>query len=201
MAAATLPPELVRAFVIAAHGDLPKVRALLADHPALLEAANEWRPGDTETALQAASHVGDAAIARFLLSRGAPIDICTAAMLGHRGPVEYMLEENPAAIRARGAHGIPLLAHAAWSGDAALVAALAARGASEGMDAALNNAVSRGHLPLAAWLLEHGRADPHWTNYQGKTALMIARERQDAEMVTLLERAGAGTENTAAGGR
>jgi ankyrin repeat protein len=195
---APLTPELVRAFVIAAHGDLPTVRAMLAEHPALLTAANEWQPGDTETALQAAAHVGDAAIARFLLSQGAPIDICTAAMLGHRRPVEYLLDEDPDLIRARGAHGIPLLAHAAWSGDRALVAALAARGASEGMDAALSHAVG-GALDLAAWLLEHG-ADPHWKNYLGKTALMIARERQDAEMGGLLERTGARMENLAARG-
>ena len=200
MPEAPLTKDLVRAFVIAAHGDLPKVRLMLADHPALLTAASEWQPGESETALQAAAHVGDAAIARFLLSHGAPIDICTAAMLGHRRPVEYLLEEDPALIHARGAHGISVLAHAAWSGDVALVAALVARGARDGMDQALSHAVSRGYLDLAAWLLEHGRADPHWKNYQGKTALMIARERQDAEMADLLERGGARMENLAARG-
>ena len=200
MPEAPLTEDLVRAFVIAAHGDLPKVRVMLADHPALLTAANEWQPGDSETALQAAAHVGDAAIARFLLSHGAPIDICTAAMLGHRRPVEYLLEEDPALIHARGAHGISVLAHAAWSGDVALVAALVARGARDGMDQALSHAVSRGYLDLAAWLLEHGQADPHWKNYQGKTALMIAREHQDAEMADLLERGGARMENLAARG-
>jgi ankyrin repeat protein len=180
MVGGTLTPELVRAFVIAAHGDLPKVRAMLAEHPALLNAANEWQPGDTETALQAAAHVGDAAVARFLLAQGAPMDICTAAMLGQRMAVEYLLGEDPDRIHARGAHGIPLLAHAALSGNAALVAGLVRRGATEGMD---------------AWLLEHGRPDPSWKNYQGKTALMIARERQDAEMAALLERFGAEAKN------
>jgi ankyrin repeat protein len=195
MVGGTLTPELVRAFVIAAHGDLPKVRAMLAEHPALLNAANEWRPGDTETALQAAAHVGEAAVARFLLAQGAPMDICTAAMLGQRMAVEYLLGEDPDRILARGAHGIPLLAHAALSGNAALVAGLVRRGATEGMDAALSNAVGGGHLALAAWLLEHGRPDPSWKNYQGKTALMIARERQDAEMAALLERFSAEAKN------
>ena len=188
----TLPPEMVRAFVIAGHGDLPAVRSMLAAHPELLNAANEWQPGDTETALQAAAHVGDAGVARFLLAQGAPMDICTAAMLGQRMAVEYLLDEDPDRIHARGAHGIPLLAHAALGGNVELISGLIRRGATEGMDAALSNAVARGHLVLANWLLEHGRPDPSWKNYQGKTALMIARERQDAEMAALLERFGAG---------
>jgi ankyrin repeat protein len=192
MAVETLSPELVREFVIAAHGDLPKVRAMLAEHPSLLTAANEWQPGDTETALQAAAHAGDAAVARYLLAQGAPVDICALAMLGQRAAVEYLLGEDPARIRARGAHGIPLLPHAALSGNVDLVARLVARGATEGMDAALSNAVSRGHFALAEWLLAHGRPDLQWKNYQGKTALMIAHERQDAEMAALLERFGAG---------
>jgi ankyrin repeat protein len=188
----TVTPELVRAFVIAGHGDLPTVRSMLAGHPDLLNAANEWQPGDTETALQAAAHTGDAAIARFLLAQGAPMDICTAAMLGQRLAVEYLLGEDPNRIRAQGAHGIPLLAHAALSGNVELVAGLVRGGATEGMDAALSNAAAGGHLALAAWLLEYGRPDLSWKNYQGKTALMIARERQDAEMAALLERFGAG---------
>jgi ankyrin repeat protein len=187
----TLTPELVREFVIAAHGDRAKVTRMLSSHPGLLNAANEWRPGDTETALQAAAHVGDAAIARYLLSQGAPMDICTTAMLGQRLAVEYMLGEDPDRIHARGAHGIPLLAHAALSGNVELVSGLVRRGATDGMDAALSNAAARGHLALAAWLLESGRPDPSWKNYQGKTALMIARERQDGEMAALLERSGA----------
>ncbi|HEY6102811.1 MAG TPA: ankyrin repeat domain-containing protein [bacterium] len=193
MTVGTLPPEMVRAFVIAGHGDLPTVRSMLAMHPELLNAANEWQPGDTETALQAAAHVGDAAVARFLLAQGAPMDICTAAMLGQRMAVEYLLDEDPSRIHARGAHGIPLLVHAALSGNVELASGLVRRGVTEGMDAALSNAVSGGHLALAAWLLESGRPDLTWKNYQGKTALMIARERQDAEMAALLERSGAGT--------
>ena len=73
-----------------------------------------------------------------------------------------------------------------------LVALLVERGATDGMDGSLSNAVSRGHLAAAVWLLEHGRPDPDWKNYQGKTALMIAHERQDSEMAALLERHGAG---------
>ncbi|HET8678747.1 MAG TPA: ankyrin repeat domain-containing protein, partial [bacterium] len=69
--------ELVRDFVIAGHGDLKKVKAMLAQHPDLLNATYEWKPGDHETAIQAAAHVGNAAVAEHLLSRGAPLEICT----------------------------------------------------------------------------------------------------------------------------
>ncbi|HQZ70975.1 MAG TPA: hypothetical protein PK826_06595, partial [Anaerolineae bacterium] len=53
-----LDPETVRAFVIAGHGNLETVQTMLAETPALRDAAHEWRPGDTETALAGAAHVG-----------------------------------------------------------------------------------------------------------------------------------------------
>ena len=81
---ALLPVDLVRKFVIAGHGDLDKVKALLAETPQLLQAAYPWQENDTETALQGAAQVGNVAVAEFLLSQGAPLDICTAAMLGER---------------------------------------------------------------------------------------------------------------------
>jgi hypothetical protein len=77
-----LSPEWVREFVIAGHGDLAKVQAMLSETPSLLNAAHEWKPGDTETAIQGASHVGNAAIAEYLLAWNAPLAIYTAAMLG-----------------------------------------------------------------------------------------------------------------------
>src|SRR4051794_32277203 len=74
--------DQIREFVIAGHGNLEKVKQMLAIHPELLNIANVWRPGDTETALQGAAHVGNREIAEYLLSLGAPMDICCAAMLG-----------------------------------------------------------------------------------------------------------------------
>src|SRR4051812_25697281 len=64
--------DQIREFVIAGHGNLEKVKQMLAIHPELLNIANVWRPGDTETALQGASHVGNREIAEYLLSLGAP---------------------------------------------------------------------------------------------------------------------------------
>ncbi|MCU0491926.1 MAG: ankyrin repeat domain-containing protein [Chloroflexaceae bacterium] len=179
--------EDVRAFVLAGHGSLEKVQQMLADQPALLCMRYEWKPGDTETALEGASHVGNRAIAEFLLSQGETLTICTAAMLGQVSDVERLLHEDPARIQARGAHGIPLMSHAAWSGSVELAQLLVARGASEGMSSALSNAVSRGHLELARWLLEHTSPDLAWKNFQEKTALEIATERGDEAMMALLK--------------
>ena len=111
----TLTQEKVREFVIAGHGDFEKVKLLLAESPELLNAAFPWSETDRETALQAAVQVGSAAIAEFLLTQGAPLDICTAAMLGRKADVTHFLDENPESIHAVGAHGIPLLTLAAWN--------------------------------------------------------------------------------------
>jgi ankyrin repeat protein len=187
------PPSLetVREFVIAGHFNLPKVQQMLAEQPALLNLAHEWKPGDRETALQGAAHVGQRGIAEYLLGQGSPLEICTAAMLGRGEAVERFLTDDPELIHATGAHGISLLAHAALSGQVALVALLAGRGASAGREAAsqaLNNAVRGGHTDLARWLLEHAQPDLAWTDFQGKTSLETAQQQGQAEMVALLEK-------------
>jgi len=186
-----LSPELIREFVIAGHWNLPKVKEMLAEHPGLLNVANEWAPGDRETAIQAAAHAGSAHVAEFLLSQGAPLEICTAASLGRKETVEQMLRADPGLITARGAHGIPLLAHAAFSGDAGLLEMLAQHGAGEGASMALSNAVSQGHLALVRWLLAHGQPDLTWKNYQEKTALQLAEEGKREEIAALLRAQGA----------
>ena len=178
--------EEIREFVIAGHGDLARVQELLAANPALLEEAHEWGPGDTETALQGAAHVGNAPIAEYLLAQGAPSDICTAAMLGRRDDVRRMLEGRPESAQATGAHGIPLLAHAAFSGDTELVSELYERGARNGAEMALNNAIGRGHTQLARWLLEHSSPDLSWQDFRGQTALDVAVSSGADEIAQLL---------------
>ncbi len=171
----------VREFVTAAHGDLPKLQALLAENPALVNARyEEWN----ETALEAASHMGRRQIAEYLLSQGAPLTICTAAMLGRAGQVADFLAADPTQTQAQGAHGIPVLFHAAISGDTSIAEMLVAQG-STGLDAALQGAVGWGLHEMAHWLLDHG-ADPNVPNYEGKTALKVALEGGDEQLATLL---------------
>jgi ankyrin repeat protein len=185
-----LDVDMVREFVIAGHFNLPRVQEMLAAEPRLLNAANEWGPGDRETAIQGAAHTGQSAIAEYLLAQGAPLELCTAAMLGRRDEVEAMLDAG-AAITSRGAHGIPLLSHAAFSGDAGLVADLHARGAREGASLALANAVSAGHASIVTWLLDHTDADPAWRNWQDKTALDVAQENGHDKIAGILRAHGA----------
>lgn len=171
-----LSSDVVREFVIAGHFNLLRVQQMLAAEPRLLNAANEWGPGDRETAIQGAAHTGQRTIVEYLLAQGASLELCTAAMLGRRDEVEAMLDADNTAISSRGAHGIPLLSHAAFSGEVDFVADLYARGALEGASLALANAVSAGYAPLVTWLLENSDADPAWRNWQDKTALDVALE-------------------------
>ena len=139
-----LDSQLLRDFVIAGHGNLAKVKELLADHPELLDMPYSWSETDMETAIQGAAQVGNVAVAEYLLGKGAPLSICTAAMLGRTREIEGILSEHPEKIHERGAHEIPLLAHAALSGKPELVKMLFQHGANEGSSFAMHNAASRG---------------------------------------------------------
>ncbi len=186
-----LTTEQIRDFVIAAHGNLPRVREMLTEYPDLLNARHQWAENDSETAIQAAAQVGSAAVVEHLLARGAPLEICTAAMLGRKDAVERMLAEDPALIKATGAHGIPLMPHAALSNNLELAKMLYARGARGSLPLALANAVMKGHIKMARWLIEIGQPDFTWKSFEGKSLLTIAGETRNEEMLTLLREHGA----------
>ncbi|MFN8414616.1 MAG: hypothetical protein U0Z26_19720 [Anaerolineales bacterium] len=108
--------KLVEEFVGVSHGNFERVKELLAQEPALVNATWDWGGGDFETALGAASHMGNKAIANFLLENGARIDIFAAAMLGKLEIVKAALSLYPDAIDIPGPHGIPLIDHAEAGG-------------------------------------------------------------------------------------
>jgi hypothetical protein len=114
-----LESSLVQQFVGNAHGDLDRVKDLLAQEPALINACWDWGGGDFETALGAASHMGKRDIAEFLIENGARLDFFAAAMLGKLNIIKAMLEVFPDAIQTPGPHGIPLIAHAKAGGEEA----------------------------------------------------------------------------------
>ena len=119
-----LKPELVKEFVIAAHVDLDKTKALLTETPALLNATWDWGAGDFEMAIGGAGHMGRRDIALFLISQGGRFDLFVAAMLGRLDVVKPMLAAFPHLANSRGPHGIPLMVHAQKGGqDASEVAA------------------------------------------------------------------------------
>ncbi len=181
MAQDPLTQEQIRNFVMPAHGNLEIVKQLLAAEPRLL---NEKYEEFDETALEAASHVGNRPIVDFLLAQGAPMNLYTAAMLGLKDVVAAYLDESPEQVNGNGVHGISLLYHAALSGNVALVEMLVERGNTQDPDMPLLGAVGYGRFEMAKWLLSRG-ADTTATNFQNKTALQIAQDRQHEALIAL----------------
>ena len=112
-----LEANLVQEFVTKAHSDLDRVKELLDQTPALVNAVWDWGAGDFETALGGAAHMGRKDIANYLLEHGARIDLFAAAMLGKLNIVKVTLEAYPEAINTPGPHGIPLIRHAEMGGE------------------------------------------------------------------------------------
>jgi len=109
----------VKRFVIAGHGNLAAVKAMLAEEPKLINGAIDWGNGDFETALGGASHMGRGDIAEFLLEHNARMDIFAATMLGKLDIVKAAVAAFPNIVHAPGPHGIPLIVHAEKGGPAA----------------------------------------------------------------------------------
>jgi ankyrin repeat protein len=181
-----LTAEQIRDFIVAAHGNLPRVREMLTLHPKLLNARHYWTDTDSETAIQAAAQTGSMPVVEYLLARGAPLEITTAAFLGRKADVERMLKADPSLINATGAHGIPLMPHAAMSGNVDLAKMLYERGATSSLSHALGNAVMHGDARMARWLIESTKPDLTWKSYEGKGLLTIAKETGKKEMLDLL---------------
>ena len=186
-------PALLAEFVIAAHGDLDRVQILLGQNPDLLNVP--W-PRFDETALMAAAHMGRRDIAEYLLAAGAPLTVCCAAMLGEEAEVAAFLAADPALANAQGAHGIPIMFHAAMSGNVRLTDLLLAHGGGDGIDDALHGAIMYGHTEMVAWLLDHGVQNVDALDFQGKTPLRAAMERDYSTIADLLRQRG-GTEGAA----
>ena len=178
---------LVKPFVLAAHGDLEKVKAYYAEHPAVLNLPlAEF--GD-ETALMAASHTGRREIAEFLLSQGAPLTICCAAMLGRLADVKAFVEADPSQANAKGAHSITLMFHAMFSGRSAIGEYLLSKGGGEGMNHALFSAISSGQLAMVEWVLA-GATDVNTQNFNKKTPLRVALDLRRDDIAEAIRKHG-----------
>jgi len=112
-------PELVREMVTVAHFDLNRVKELCEARPSLAEASWDWGFGDHESALGAASHMGNRPIAEYLISKGARVSIFSAAMFGELDVVKGFITAHPGVQRTHGPHSISLLAHARMGGEKA----------------------------------------------------------------------------------
>ena len=190
-------------FLAARAGLLDHVKRLLDEYPHLISAADSGG----RTALQRAVVVsgptaeGDA-IAEFLVSRGAQIDIFTACVFGLTDRVESLLKSDPALVKARCSGGTPL--HWAVrpqrnSGEAKKICALlldagaqieAADLKEHGMSALHHAAEWSNDVALAELLLSRG-ADLDDKCNNGLTALDYANEHKRVEMSEFLRRRGA----------
>jgi uncharacterized protein len=192
-----ITPEFMREYIIAAHFNLDKVKEVLVAHPELLNVGYEWSPGDVEDALAAAAHVGNTAIATYVMMQGAPLTPCAAAMLGYTERLREFLIADPSVATAKGAHGIPILFHAAYSGNTDLADLLVAHGGGEGAAFAMHAAISAGQLNMLHWLLAHGgAAEVNVLNYEKKTPLAKALEAGQENLADVLREAG-GVESVA----
>jgi ankyrin repeat protein len=181
-----LSQNLINDFVIAAHHDFPKVQEMLAEEPALLNESAEW----LETAVQAASHVNRPDIIAFLLNRGAPLDICTAAVLGMEDDVSSLLIEFPDLVEATGAHNLPVVYFPAIAGHLDILNLLVTAGADvsagDGGNTALHGAVAFDQVNIVRWLLAND-ANPYARDYEGRLPIDLANEQGNATIIALLE--------------
>jgi ankyrin repeat protein len=182
--------ETINQFVGAAHGDFATVQALADEYPDVITANATWN----ETALGAASQMGNRPILEFLLDRGVELDVFAAAALGLTDRVVAFLEADPSLIRARGVHGYPILWFPVVAGHREVAAALLARGADvnagAGGNTALHAAAGFGWPEIAVLLLDHG-ADVAAKDYEGKTPLATAVKNNHQEVAELLRERGA----------
>lgn len=180
-----LSQETINEFVTAAHYDLPRVQAMLADKPELLNENAQW----FETPIQAAAHVGNQPIVNFLLDQGAPLDICTAAMLGRADEVRAQLDDDPELAYATGAHSIPVLYYPAITGHLDIAQMLLDAGADinfeDGGNTPLHGAALTGQTAMVQWLLDHD-ANPYAKDFDGQTPLDRAEANGHAEAAALL---------------
>jgi len=107
-----IAPEVVAEVVGKSHFDLNRVKELVEKRPELSRSVWEWRFGDFESAIGAASHVGRRDIALYLMSKGARPTLFTFAMLGMYDVVRSAIDASPGLQTSTGPHGISLLDHA-----------------------------------------------------------------------------------------
>jgi ankyrin repeat protein len=169
-------PSLDDAFVGLVHDDPGAALIRLEGSRSLALAAASWG----ETALEAASHLGNRRLLAAFIEAGAVPDIFAACAMGDMRGVEGLL---PFTRRdALGVHRLPLLHFAVVSRDPAMLdmlldagVALNPRGASL---SPLHSAVAVGSVPMIRALVEAG-VDRSVTDAFGATALDWAYDVED----------------------
>ncbi len=107
-----LDPSIVNSVVGKSHSDLEAVKKVVDKRPEYAKSVWDWRYGDFESAIGAASHVGRRDIALYLLEKGARPTLFTLAMLGKVEAVKATIEASPGIQLQTGPHSFTLLDHA-----------------------------------------------------------------------------------------
>src|SRR4051812_6010174 len=92
--------ETVKEFVIAGHSKLDEVKQMLNDYPNLLYCRYDWGNGDFEEAIEGAGHLGNRAIAEYLIEKGARPNIFVLTMLGETAIIKSIIEKYPSLLNA-----------------------------------------------------------------------------------------------------
>jgi ankyrin repeat protein len=178
--------SVVEELVGNAHGNLARVRELLDVHPAALNLKAPWN----ETAIEAATQMGDKPIIELLIARGAPVDFFTACVLGRMDEVKAELEADPSRVNARGVHDLPALYFAAIGGDLEIAKRLLEGGADANAKAEsaapIHGAVMGGSAAMVRLLLEQG-ADPSLPDYKGRGARQLAEDMGRSDLAELFD--------------
>jgi len=151
----------------AAAKDAVEIAAYLLDAGAPMNA----RTDEGRTALHDAIEHGGDRVRDLLLSRGAEVDICSAAILGRVDEVREMLARDPALANDRSTELSPL-GWAAFGNQTEVAKVLLDAGARMD-DGELHCAASVGHVEVGRLLIERG-VDPNALNESGATALHAA---------------------------
>lgn len=196
------PPSLgaydtlaVEGAVGAAHFRFEELRRIVDADPKLVHAI----AATTEGAVEACAHTGRREIVDFLLERGAPYSLPTAALRGDTTTVRRLLEEDPRRLHERGAHDFALLWYPVIGGHVDVAEQLLAAGAQVEQQhqlgtTALHWAAMAGRLELIELFLQHGaEVDRRGRKFGGlsKTPLDLAQEREHTGAVQLLKDRGA----------
>jgi ankyrin repeat protein len=163
-------------FVGLVHDDPQEALVRFERSPRLARATASWG----ETALQAASHLGQRHLLAGFMEAGAVPDIFAACALGDMRAAEAFLPFSRPGVL--GVHRLPLLHFAVVSRDPAMLdmlldagVALHPRGASL---SPLHSAVAAGSVPMIRALVEAG-VDRSMTDAFGATALDWAYDVED----------------------
>jgi ankyrin repeat protein len=169
-----------------AHGNLARVREILDAHPDALNLRAPWN----ETAIEAATQMGNKQIIDFLVARGAPVDFFTACVLGRVDDAAAGLAADPTRAGARGVHDLPALYFAAIGGSVAVAESLLAAGADVNARAEsaapIHGAVMGGSPQMIKLLLDRG-ADPALPDYMGRGARKLAEDRSRTDLAELFD--------------